>query len=90
MTKWNTIKKKILKDKATKKAYDDLELEFSIIDQIIAKRIKNGMSQKDLALKMGTQQPSIARFESGDYNPTIGFLKKVSEALGSRLEITFK
>ena len=87
MTDWEKLKKKILKDKATKKAYDDLELEYSIIDQIIAKRIKLGMSQKDLAKKMGTKQPSIARFESGYYNPTISFLKKVSEALDSKLKI---
>jgi predicted transcriptional regulator len=40
-----------------------------------------------LALKIGTKQPSIARFESGDYNPTISFLKKISKALDSKLEI---
>jgi predicted transcriptional regulator len=45
------------------------------------------MSQKDLALKMGTKQPSIARFESGYYNPTVSFLKKISKALDSKLEI---
>ena len=87
MTDWGKLKKEILKDKATKKAYDDLELEYSIIDQIIAKRIKLGMSQKDLAKKMGTKQPSIARFESGYYNPTLSFLKKISEALDSKLKI---
>jgi len=87
MTNFNTIKKRSLGDKAVKKAYDDLDLEFSIINQIIDKRIKKGMSQKDLALKMGTKQPSIARFESGYYNPTVSFLKKISEALDSKLEI---
>ena len=78
MTNFNTIKKQALKDKKVAKAYEDLYLEFSIINQIIDKRIKKGMSQKDLALKMGTKQPSIARFESGYYNPTISFLKKIS------------
>ena len=87
MTTLEQLKKEAFKNKAVKKAYDDLELEFSIIDQIISKRIKKGMSQKDLALKMGTKQPSIARFESGYYNPTISFLKKISEALDSKLEI---
>jgi predicted transcriptional regulator len=87
MTDFKIIKKNILKSKAAQKAYADLELEFSIIDQIIEKRIKKGMSQKDLATKMGTKQPSIARFESGNYNPTISFLKKVSEALDSKLVI---
>ncbi len=87
MTNIQTLKKRAFKDKAVKRAYNDLELEFSIIQQIINKRLKNGMSQKDLAVKIGTKQPSIARFESGHYNPTISFLKKVSEALGSKLEI---
>jgi len=87
MTNFNTIKKQALKNKSVKKAYDDFDLEFSIINQIIDKRLKKGMSQKDLALKMGTKQPSIARFESGYYNPTISFLKKISKALDSKLEI---
>ncbi len=81
------LKNEAFKNKAVKKAYDDLALEYSIIDQIIAKRIKLGMSQKDLAIKMGTKQPSIARFESGYYNPTLSFLKKVSKALGGELKI---
>ena len=87
MTNFNIIKKQALKNKGVMKAYNDLDLEFSIISQIIDKRIKKGMSQKDLALKMGTKQPSIARFESGDYNPTVSFLKKISKALDSKLEI---
>ncbi|MEI8129901.1 MAG: helix-turn-helix transcriptional regulator [bacterium] len=65
-----------------------MEVEFSIISQIIEKRIKLGMSQKDLASKIGTKQPSIARFESGTYNPTVSFLQKVSKALGGELKIT--
>jgi predicted transcriptional regulator len=87
MTNFKTIKKQALKNKKVLKAYNDLDLEFSIISQIIDKRIKKGMSQRDLALKMGTKQPSIARFESGNYNPTISFLKKISKALDSKLEI---
>ena len=81
------LKKEAFKDKAVKKAYDDLELEFSIISQIIDKRNKLGISQKELAERMGTKQPSIARFEAGLSNPTIGFLKKLSEALNSKLVI---
>lgn len=87
MTTLATLKKRAFKNKAVKKDYNDLDLEFSIVQQIIDKRIKSGMSQKELAVKMGTKQPSIARFESGYYNPTISFLKKVSEALGGKLEV---
>jgi predicted transcriptional regulator len=39
---------------------------------------------------MGTKQSSIARLESGDYNPTISFLKKTAKALNSTLKIKMK
>jgi transcriptional regulator with XRE-family HTH domain len=47
------------------------------------------MTQSELAEKAGTRQSSIARLESGSYNPSLRFLKKVAEALDARLEVTF-
>lgn len=87
MTKFSDLRKKWMKDLEFKKAYDDLEPEFAIVRAMIKMRIKNKMSQKDLARKLGTKQPAIARFESGAYNPTLSFLKKLSTALGGKLEI---
>lgn len=87
MTNYIKLKNEALKDPKVKEAYDSLELEFSIIRQIIDKRLKRGISQKELAKKIGTGQSAISRLESGRYNPTLSFLSKVSEALGSKLEI---
>jgi len=87
MTNYIKLKSEILKNPKAKKSYDDLGLEFSIIRQILDKRMRRGISQKDLAKKIGTGQSAISRLESGKYNPTISFLKKISEALGSKLEI---
>jgi len=87
MTNYIKLKSEILKNPKVKKSYDDLGLEFSIIRQILDKRMRRGISQKDLAKKIGTGQSAISRLESGKYNPTISFLKKISEALGSKLEI---
>ena len=87
---YEVLKKKLMKDPAFKKAYEDSELEFSITCQIIEKRLEKGLTQKQLAEKMGTMQPALARFESGRYNPSLAFLKKLSEALGTKLEIKFK
>ena len=77
-----------LKDPEFKKAYDALEIEYSIIEQMINKRLEKGMSQKQLADKIGTRQSAIARLESGNTNPTIAFLEKVSKALGGKLQIS--
>ncbi|MBT3817374.1 MAG: helix-turn-helix transcriptional regulator [Candidatus Magasanikbacteria bacterium] len=89
MKSYKTLKKQLLEDKEIKKAYDDLEPEFILAKMIIEKRIKQGLSQKELAEKIGTKQPAIARLESGTYNPSMLFLKKTAKALNSALHISF-
>lgn len=46
-----------------------------------------GLSQRQLAEKCGTQQPSIARIESGSVVPTLSFLSKISDNLGMKLAV---
>ncbi len=88
--KWEDFKKKRFEeDSELKKEYDKLALEYKIISQIIDLRNKKKLSQKQLAELLNTKQPSIARLESGDYNPSIDFLKKIAEVLGAELEIKF-
>lgn len=82
------ISDKWMKDPAYKKAYDELDLEFSIISAVIDARIKKGMTQKKLAEKMGTKQSSIARFESGNYNPTLAFVQKLLKAIGAKIRVS--
>ena len=84
---FSDVKKEWLKDPKFRKSYDDLEPEYSIIRAILRKRIESKMSQKDLAKKLGTKQSAISRLESGNYNPTLSFLKKLSSTLGGKLEI---
>ncbi|KKS64782.1 transcriptional regulator [Candidatus Daviesbacteria bacterium RIFCSPLOWO2_01_FULL_43_38] len=88
MRNWKDVKKELLKDPEVKKAYDALELEFSIIEQVIQKRLEKGLSQKQLAEKIGTKQSAIARLEGGTTNPSVAFLAKVAKALGSKLQVS--
>ena len=76
-----------MRDPVYKKAYDDLELEFTLIRAILDARTKKGITQKKLAEKIGTKQSAIARFESGRANPTLAFVKKLSEALDLELTV---
>lgn len=80
--------KESLKNPDLKKVYDSLELEFKLIDAIIEQRIKYGITQKQLADKVGMKQSAIARFESGKCNPTLSFLKKLAMALDMKLTAT--
>lgn len=88
MKEYAKFRKQTLKDRAIKKAYEELGPEFEIITLLIKRRLERGLSQEELAEKIGTKQSSISRFESGTYNPTLDFLQKVAECLGSRLKIS--
>ncbi len=79
-----------LKNPKFAKAYKDLEPEFEVISAVIAKRIKYGITQKELARRVGTKQPVISRLEQGTLNPSIKFLKRVAKALNSELHIQIK
>ncbi len=88
MNNYSKFKKQILKNPAVKKEYEKLGPEFEIISLLIKKRIDQGLSQGELAEKIGTKQSSISRFESGTYNPTIDFLQKIASGLDSKLKIS--
>jgi len=88
MKSFNSVKSELLKDKKVKKAYDELGPEFEFIQTLIEKRIEHGLSQAALAKKIGTKQSAISRLESGSYNPSIDFLKKIADALDVQLKVT--
>lgn len=87
MDNWQTIKKEILSDSEVKKAYDGLDVEYQILSDIVRIRNRNKITQKQLAKKIGTTQSALSRFEIGDVNPSLDFLKKVANALGTKLVV---
>ncbi len=87
---FDSLKAKWMKDPEFKKAYDDLELEFTLIRAILEQRERRGITQKQLAEKVGTKQSAIARFESGNANPTLAFVKRLSDALDLTLAVQGK
>ena len=65
--------------------------EFAILDEILKARKAAGLSQAQVAKKMGTHAPAIARLESslatGKHSPSLSTLKKYAAALGKRVEL---
>lgn len=82
-------KKQALKNPKFKVEYDKLQPEFALIRAVIEARMKKGVTQKELAERIGTKQSVISRLEKGKANPTVSFLKKLADALSARLEIRF-
>ena len=71
------------------------EVDEEVERMAIAHKLKElrkaaGLSQAELAKRIGTKAPGIARMESGKFAPRIGVLHKVATALGVRLRIQFK
>jgi predicted transcriptional regulator len=90
MTKWKDLRKELLSNPDVKKEYDRLAPRYAIISQLIVARNKKGLTQGQLAERMGTRQSAIARLESGNVNPTIGFLDKAASVLGAKLTIRLR
>lgn len=88
MSKWEVLEKELLSDSATKREFDKLTPRYAVISQLIAARIKNKMTQLDVAQKVGTKQSAIARLESGNVNPSLEFLQKIAQVMGYKLTIS--
>jgi len=84
------VKKRMFKkNPKLKEEYDNLEPEYKIIEQIIKLRKDLNLTQTELGKLLKVKQPVIARLESGEYNPSLSYLKKVADVLGAKLDIRF-
>ena len=86
-TTFSDLKERALKSPEVKAEYERLKPRYDLISAIIDARIKVGLTQEELAKRIGTKQSAIARLESGNVNPSISFLEKISHALGLTLKI---
>jgi DNA-binding XRE family transcriptional regulator len=79
-------------DPAFKQAYDALETEFAALATLLGARREAGLTQADVAQRMGVSQPVLARIESSlgsrKHTPSLNTLKRYAEACGKRLVIS--
>lgn len=61
------------------------DFRFEVANLITEARYHYKITQKQLAKKVGTQQPSIARIESGSTLPSLSFLERLADSLGTYL-----
>jgi ribosome-binding protein aMBF1 (putative translation factor) len=79
-----TIKKTMLADREVRAAYDALADEFDLPRELIAARVRAGLTQAEVAARMGTTQSVVARLESGAQMPSVNTLLKFAKATRSR------
>jgi predicted transcriptional regulator len=83
--------RKMLKQPAVKAEYDALAEEFALLDELLKARREAGLTQAEVAARMGTKTPAVARLEAGGgsqrHSPSVATLRKYAVAVGCRLEI---
>jgi DNA-binding XRE family transcriptional regulator len=86
---FKSFKNKALQNTEVKAEYEALAPLFNIKKQLVAARLAKGVTQEQIALKIGTSKSNISRLESlnNSYMPNLGTLMKYAEALGLRLNI---
>jgi transcriptional regulator with XRE-family HTH domain len=69
--------------------YDQLADEFAFLDEILKARSESGLSQAEVAARIGTSQSAIARLESaeGRHSPSIATLQRYASAIGYKVQV---
>ncbi len=53
-------------------------------------RTQEGLTQKELAERLGVNVATVNRYETGKQNLTVDTIKKIAKAIGSNITVTFK
>jgi len=65
--------------------------EGELVDALLKARHDAGLTQAELAKRMGTQAPAVARLErslaTGKHSPSLATLRRYIEACGRKLEL---
>ncbi len=84
---------KALENPMVKAEYDALEPEFAMLRLILKARRDAGLTQDQIAERMGTKRSAVARLESslatGKHSPSLTTLRRYAKAVNKRLEIRF-
>ncbi len=87
MKNFKEFRKAALENPEVRKEYEALHNEFSLIDQLVTMRTSAGLTQEDVACKLGTHKSNISRLEHGRGNPSWSTLNKYAAACGFRVKL---
>jgi ribosome-binding protein aMBF1 (putative translation factor) len=82
--------KEMAEDPEYRAAYEALDEEFALINEMIRARARSRLSQAEIASRMGTTESAISRLESGRVKPSTRTLERYARATGHKLHISFE
>ncbi len=85
------FREQLLSNPEVKAAFDASETKYGVLNAILTARREAGLTQTQVAERMGTKPSAIARLEnalvSGKHSPSIDTLHKYATAVGKKLEV---
>ena len=81
------LKAQMLENPAIRAEYDAQAEDFAAARELIAARARAGLTQSEVAQRMGTTQSAVARLEGGKAAPSIRSLQRYAQAIGCRLAL---
>jgi ribosome-binding protein aMBF1 (putative translation factor) len=87
MTNLASLRDVILSDPEANAEYERLGPIFAVVGEMVDARQSAGLTQAELACRMGTSQSVIARLESARHMPTFDLISRYARALDRRIEV---
>ena len=87
MTSLAKLRRKLLTDPEIKAEYDRLGPIFAVLGEMIEARLAAGLTQAEVAARMGTSQSVVARLENARHMPTFDMVARYAAAVDCRIDI---
>ncbi|MGH4010900.1 MAG: helix-turn-helix domain-containing protein [Pseudonocardiaceae bacterium] len=81
------VKAEALRNPAVRAEWDRTAVAREVASRVVRYRVEHGLSQAELAAKLGVSQPYVARLESGHQSPTLATLARLAQRLGLEFHI---
>lgn len=87
---WGTVKRGRKASIARRSGYRRAKEAFEIAERVRQAREGRGLTQAELAARIGSTQPALARLEAGGVTPNLDTLHRIAEALGLELVVDLR
>jgi ribosome-binding protein aMBF1 (putative translation factor) len=87
MTSLADLRETMLADPEVKAEHDRLGPIYAVVGAMVEARQEAGLTQAEVASRMGTSQSVVARLESARHMPTFDLMRRYASAVGRRLDV---
>lgn len=87
---WTAIKRGRSASEERRAGYQDARSAFELAERVREARERLGVTQAELAARIGSTQPAIARLEAGGVTPSLVTLRRIAAALGLELIVELR